>query len=137
MKHISKTLRIETKKKIELIDITSELEDFVEKCGIKNGYCLVYLPHATAALVLNENEEGLTEDILRKIEELFPVRGDYLHNRIDDNAHAHLASTFLGTSRIFPIIEGRLIRGTWQNLFFAELDGPRKSRTVIFQAIGE
>jgi secondary thiamine-phosphate synthase enzyme len=137
MKVTSKIIKISTKEKIELIDITAELEKFVKESGIRNGFCLVYVPHATATLILNEHEEGLIEDFKKKIEEIFPRNAGYLHDRIDDNAHAHLASGMIGTSRIFPIIDGKLIRGTWQNLFLVELDGPKYSRNVVFQIIGE
>ncbi len=136
MKSVHKILRFSTKQRIQVIDITRELEDFVSKSGIKNGFCLVHVPHATAALILNENEEGLIEDIKRKITEEFPIKANWMHDRIDDNAYAHLASSFIGTTRIFPIIEGNLIRGTWQNLLFIELDGPRSNREVVFQMLG-
>ena len=137
MKVINQTITLSTKQKIQLIDITYELEKFVKESKVSNGICIVHVPHATAALILNENEEGLVEDFKKKIEELFPRNAGYMHDRIDDNAHAHLASGIIGTSRIFPIIEGKLVRGTWQNLFLVELDGPRYSRNIIFQIIGE
>jgi secondary thiamine-phosphate synthase enzyme len=88
-------------------------------------------------VIANEHENGLMEDILSKIEDLFPESASYAHNAIDDNAHAHLASAFLGHSRMFPIVDGRLIRGTWQSIFLVELDGPRSRRNVCLQAIGE
>ncbi|HLI45945.1 MAG TPA: secondary thiamine-phosphate synthase enzyme YjbQ [Geobacterales bacterium] len=137
MKIISKTINIATKQRIQFIDITNELEKFVKESGVRNGICLVHVPHATAALILNENEIGLIEDFKRKISELFPMNAGYLHDRIDDNAYAHLASGIIGTSKIFPIVEGELVRGTWQNLLLTELDGPRSSRKVIFQVMGE
>lgn len=137
MKVFSKVTTISTKKKVDIIDITDMLEEFVANLEIKNGICLVHVPHATAALILNENEEGLVEDIKRKILEEFPEKAGWLHDRIDDNAYAHLASSFLGTTKIFPLINGRLIRGTWQNLLLVELDGPRSSRKIVFEALGE
>ena len=75
--------------------------------------------------------------MLEKIEALFPVSAPYNHNAIDDNADAHLASAFFGHSRTFPISDGKMIRGTWQNIFLVELDGPRQRREVIVQVIGD
>jgi conserved hypothetical protein TIGR00149 len=137
MKVISKVLKIETKKKIELIDITSDVDSFVKESNVKNGYCLIFAPHATAAIIANENERGLINDIIRKIKEEFPQEYNWEHDRIDDNAYAHLASSFIGSSKVFPIIDGKLIRGTWQNIFLVELDGPRFIRNVVLQIIGE
>ena len=91
---------------------------------------MVSVPHATAAIIANENERGLLNDILTKVLETFPQSLAYAHNRIDDNADAHLAATFLGHSRTFPVEDHRLVRGTWQNIFVVELDGPRTRREV-------
>lgn len=109
----------------------------VESAEIKNGICIISVPHATAAVIANEHERGLMQDILAKVEDVFPRSWSYGHNAIDDNADAHLAAAFLGHSRTFPIVDGRLIRGTWQNIFVVELDGPRSRREVWLQIIGE
>lgn len=129
--------RISTKERVELIDITTIVEESVRRSGIRNGFCLVYAPHATAAIIANENEGGLVRDIVKALSELFPRNGKWLHNRIDDNAAAHIASSIISSSRIFPVIDGRLVRGTWQNIFFVELDGPRGVRRILIQVIGE
>jgi secondary thiamine-phosphate synthase enzyme len=110
---------------------------FVENTRIKNGICIISVPHATAAVIANEHENGLMRDVLAKVEDLFPVSSSYRHNAIDDNADAHLAAAFLGHSRMFPVVDGQLIRGTWQNVFVVELDGPRSRREVWLQIIGE
>jgi secondary thiamine-phosphate synthase enzyme len=98
---------------------------------------VVSVPHATAAVIVNEHETGLMQDMLAKVEDAFPISRSYRHNTIDDNADAHLAAAFLGHSRMFPIVNGRVVRGTWQNVFIVELDGPRSRREVWLQAIGE
>jgi secondary thiamine-phosphate synthase enzyme len=110
--------------------------NFVNGGQIKNGVCVISAPHATAAVIANEHENGLMKDILQKIEEQFPKSSRYAHNAIDDNADAHLAAAFLGHSRTFPIVDGKLVRGTWQNIFLVELDGPRSRREVYLQSIG-
>jgi len=132
-----KILLLSTKERVELIDITKSVEEFVGKQAIKDGFCLVYAPHATAAIIANENEPGLIGDIIKEIEKEFPRNAKWEHNRIDNNAAAHLASSFIGASRVFPIIGGKLERGTWQNIFLVELDGPRNNRRVIIQVMGE
>jgi len=127
---------LSTHERFELVDITDKVESIVAKSGIRNGLCLVYAPHATAAIIANENEHGLINDILDYIRENFPPEKPWRHNMIDDNAHAHIASAMIGSSRIFPVRDGRLVRGTWQNIFFVELDGPRRSRRILVEVIG-
>lgn len=134
---LSKVLTLSSSERRQLIDVTHEVLSFVEHGGVANGVCVVSLPHATAAVVVNENEKGLVRDILAKIEDLFPESSRYAHNAIDDNADAHLAASFLGHSRTFPITNGRVVRGTWQNIFLVELDGPRSRREIHIQIIGE
>ncbi|MCQ5340727.1 MAG: secondary thiamine-phosphate synthase enzyme YjbQ [Candidatus Methanomethylicia archaeon] len=131
-----KEIVINTKRRREVIDITEEVEKFVSESKINNGICLVYSKHATSAIIINENESGLLEDIIRKINEDYPIEKEWLHNRIDDNADAHLASTFIGTSVTIPIKDGKLCLGTWQDIFFLELDGPRIGRKVIIEVLG-
>jgi secondary thiamine-phosphate synthase enzyme len=103
---------------------------------VKDGICVVSAPHATAAILVNENERRLIDDMLTKIEELFPSSARYSHNSIDDNADAHLAAVFIGHSKTFPISESKLVRGTWQSVFLVELDGPRQRREVHIEILG-
>ena len=131
---MQKIIELNTSKKRELVDITQPVEEFVQNSNVKDGICVVYVPHATGALIVNENEAGLKEDILNFIEKLVP-KNQYLHNRIDDNAEAHIVSSIIGTEKTFIIEKGELIRGTWQNIFFVELDGPRKNRQVAIKVI--
>ena len=133
------TKRLTTKSSIrrQLIDLTSEVTRFVHEAHVEQGVCMVSVPHATAALLVNEHEAGLLDDLLARIEALFPASAHYRHNAIDDNADAHLAAAFLGHTRNFPVCDGEIVRGTWQNLFLVELDGPRAHREVVLQVIGE
>jgi secondary thiamine-phosphate synthase enzyme len=121
----------------QLIDLTSEVSRIVRDAGVKEGMCMVSVPHATAAVLANEHETGLMRDMLARIDALFPESGAYEHNAIDDNADAHIAAAFLGHSRSFPVSNGELVRGTWQNIFLVELDGPRSRREVVVQVIGD
>ncbi|MCD6488571.1 MAG: YjbQ family protein [Desulfurococcales archaeon] len=137
MKTYFHEITLSTDRRFQLIDITHEVEEAVRKSGIRNGLCLVFAPHATAAIVANEHESGLVEDILTKIREFVQPERRWRHNIIDDNAHAHIGSALFGSERIFPVRDGRLIRGTWQNIFLVEMDGPRHRRYVIVEVIGE
>ena len=123
-------IRFSTSKKIEVIDITEKVEEVVRKSNVGDGVCIIHAPHATAAVILNENESGLKKDIENFIRETFFNR-EYEHNKIDDNGASHMASIFLGPTKVIPIKDGELLRGTWQNILFVELDGPRSLRRVI------
>lgn len=137
MRILFNEIYVKSRERIELIDITNEIEKIVNESDVKNGFCVIFVPHATAALIVNEHESGLLIDIVNKIKELFPLNGRYQHNIIDDNAHAHIASSIIGSEKIFPIKDGRIIRGTWQNIFLVELDGPRSQRKIIVEIIGD
>jgi len=134
---VQKILTFSSSERRQLIDITTEVHEFVSNGEVRNGVCIITVPHATAAVISNEHERGLMSDILTKIEDLFPESSRYAHNAIDDNADAHLAASFLGHSRTFPVMDRKIIRGTWQNIFLVELDGPRSRRLVHLQVIGE
>ncbi|KUH33405.1 hypothetical protein APY94_06165 [Thermococcus celericrescens] len=134
---LTRELRFQTKGEIDLIDITREVERIVEESGIENGQVLVFVPGATGAIVTIEHESGLLEDFKRALRELIPKGKGYLHDRIDDNAHSHLRATLLGASECFPVVDGRLVRGTWQQIFFVELDVIPRHRRVVVHVMGE
>jgi secondary thiamine-phosphate synthase enzyme len=123
-----------TKAPREFIDLTGQVEELVVRSKVPDGFCLIFAPHATAALYLNENERRLKADILDFLEWLVKDK-TYKHNLIDNNAQAHILSSLIGTSITLPIENGRLVRGTWQNIFFVELDGPRSQREVIVKTV--
>lgn len=122
-------LNVKTEKRIELIDITAQVREEVRKSGIKHGACVLSTRHTTAGIIVNENESGLREDILELLNRLVPEGAGYSHDRIDNNGDAHLKAVLLGASEALPITDGKLELGTWQSIFFAEMDGPR-NRTV-------
>jgi len=137
MRVVTKELHFSTRGEIDLVDITRDVERIVEESGIENGQVLVFVPGATGAIVTIEHESGLLEDFKRALKELIPKGKGYLHDRIDDNAHSHLRATLLGASECFPVVDGRLLRGTWQQIFFVELDVRPRHRRVIVQVMGE
>ena len=121
---------VSTEKRYQLIDITEKVEKIVKKSPIKEGLVLVFVPHSTAGILLTENEEGLKEDFLKVFEKA--VKGiDFLHNQIDNNADSHILAGIVGQGRILPIENGKLVRGTWQQIFLAEFDGPRTRQVIV------
>lgn len=123
-------ISINTDQRYQLVDITNQVESVVAESKIKEGLCLVFVAHSTAAIVLTENERGLKNDWLAVLKKL--VSGfDFEHNRIDDNADSHILSGLLGQGKVLPIENGRLVRGNWQQIFLVELDGPRTRRVTI------
>ncbi|MEM7825566.1 MAG: secondary thiamine-phosphate synthase enzyme YjbQ [Candidatus Aenigmatarchaeota archaeon] len=136
MKVYQENFEVKSSRRREIIDITEEIERIAEKSKIKNGLCLIFLPHATSAIVFEESEPSLIKDIENFLEKNFPKSAEYNHNIIDDNADAHLASGFIGQSRIYPLKNGRIVRGRWQRALLIELDGP-KNREVHLTIIGE
>jgi len=131
-------LKLNTTSRFQLLDITGDVENTVKRSSIRNGIVVVHAPHATASIIVNEHEPGLLEDILEKVKEFTePGSSKWRHNRIDDNAHAHIGSALFGSTRIFPVVNGRVVRGTWQNIFFLEMDGPRSVREITVLVMGE
>jgi secondary thiamine-phosphate synthase enzyme len=130
-------IRLNTKTRKELVDITEKVASAVSQSGLRDGICLVHSTHSTSALVINEDEGGLRNDILKKVSEDYPVGVGWQHDRIDDNADGHLAGTFIGPSITLPVRGGRMILGTWQSIFFLELDGPRTGRRIVVEILGE
>ncbi|MHA1268604.1 MAG: secondary thiamine-phosphate synthase enzyme YjbQ [Candidatus Helarchaeota archaeon] len=128
----NKKLNVKTNKSIELINITSKINDFIRELGIKNGFLLVYTRHTTTGIIINENESRLLEDIKNALQKLVPRGIGYKHDQIDNNAHSHIIATLLGNSISIPIIDGLLELGSWQSIIFVELDGPR-NRSIILQ----
>jgi secondary thiamine-phosphate synthase enzyme len=125
-------LTIETTKRYAIIDVTPQIAAAVAASGTTAGLCSIYTPHATAALTINENADpNIGVDLLRALDRLIPEHDGWLHDRIDNNAAAHIKAAIIGPSETVPIVDGKLALGTWQNVFFCEFDGPRGARRVI------
>lgn len=128
-------ITIQTMQPKDVIDISAMVDEVVCKSGVKNGICLVFVPHATVGLMLNEFEPRIKQDYLKWFEDFFPKK-DWFHNQIDDNAEAHLKSAIIGPSIAIPVDGGKLAKGIWQSILLCEFDGPR-SRTFTVQVIGK
>jgi len=123
--------KVRTGKKYEVIDLTAQVAAAVRDSQGSEGICGVYVPHATAALVINENDDqqiGL--DLLDALDKLIPA-GGWRHDQIDSNGAAHLKAAILGPSEMIPVQNGRLALGTWQAIMLVELDGPRDRKVIV------
>ncbi len=121
---------VRTRRKRELVDITKRVQEAVRASGVEEGMCCVYVPHATAAVVVNENADPqVCEDLLDALAKLFPD-GVWRHDRVDNNASAHLKAAVTGPGQVIPVLRGQLALGRWQAVMLAEFDGPRE-RTVM------
>jgi secondary thiamine-phosphate synthase enzyme len=136
MKIITKDFGVSSKQRNQAIDITSKVGDAVSQAGITEGDAIIYCPHTTAAITINENADpSVMHDMLLTLSELIPQhRSGYRHS--EGNSDAHCKSSIIGCSKQVLIKDGRLALGTWQGIFFCEFDGPR-SRTVFVQVRGE
>jgi secondary thiamine-phosphate synthase enzyme len=120
---------VKTGRSSDLIDITDSVQAAVGRSGVKNGICVVYLPHTTAGILINENESGFLFDLLKWLDDQVPVKGSYRHP--DGNAHAHIKASLVGVSKHLAIRDGRLALGTWQSVFLSEFDGPRTRKVLV------
>ncbi len=133
---------LHTRKRMEILDITEDVQKVVKESGIENGLVSLWVPHATAAIAVNEHDIDLWEDILVAFERLVPLKADYRHNAKygwtpgEQNAHAHILNSLIKPDVAIPLRAGRMQLGTWQSILFIEMDGSR-TRTVNVQVMGE
>ena len=139
MKSLTEYLTFKTRSKKEFVNITSDIEELVQKSSIKEGICLVNAMHITASVFINDNESGLHHDYDKWLEELAPHDpiDQYKHNDTgEDNADAHLKRQVMGREVIIAITDGNLDFGPWESIFYGEFDGQRSKR-VLVKIIGE
>lgn len=132
-----RTFEIDTREHEQVVDITGRVARVVTESGVVDGICSVFAAHATAAVTINENADpNIGVDFMAALGKMVKDHDGWLHDRIDDNAAAHVKSAMVGPSETIPVEGGRLALGTWQNVFFCEFDGPRKGRRVIVTVLG-
>jgi len=123
-------LSIRTHSQSELMDITPLVRDIVHKSKIESGVCYIFVPHTTAGITMNENADpSVKQDILSELDKLVPWQGNYTH--LEGNAAAHIKASLLGSAEMIPVEDGDLVLGTWQGVFFAEFDGPRRREVWV------
>ena len=123
-------LSVKTSAKTELIDITSNIAKWVKESGVGEGLCMLYVPHTTAAITINESADpSVRGDIMMVLNQIIPWDANYKH--LEGNSPAHVKSTLVGASELVAIENGSLVLGTWQGLFFCEFDGPRTRKVHV------
>ena len=125
-----KEISLKTNSRVEMIDITAAVQKAVGEEKIEEGICLVYTPHTTAAVTINENADpDVPRDIIAALDRVVPISANYRH--AEGNSAAHVKSSLVGASEMVIIENGRLVLGTWQSIFFCEFDGPRTRRFMV------
>ncbi|NMB19972.1 MAG: YjbQ family protein [Firmicutes bacterium] len=123
-------LDVRTTQDQQFIDLTRDVQRRVEEKQVSDGLVLVYVPHTTAGVTINENSDpDVVRDMIHSLNQVFPVEGDYHH--YEGNSHAHIKASFMGSSCTIPIVNGQLLLGTWQGVYFCEFDGPRHRKVHV------
>lgn len=122
--------RIQTTKPQQFINITNKVADEVKKSNVRDGIAVVYVPHTTAGVTINESADpDVVKDMISALDKTYPVHGDYLH--FEGNSHAHIKASLMGSSCTVIIQDGKLLLGTWQGIYFCEFDGPRNRKFYV------
>ena len=129
------TLRVRTKRRTQVVDVTTEVQAIVAKSGVEQGVCQVYVPHTTAGVSINEHADpDVATDFEGFMDRLIPQRGPYRH--AEGNSDSHAKTILTGTSQQIFVEKGRLVLGRWQGIFFCEYDGPRE-RTMQVKVVAD
>lgn len=122
--------RIQTAKPQQFINITSMVAEAVKSSDVQDGLAVVYVPHTTAGVTINENADpDVVRDMISALDKTYPVQGEYLH--CEGNSHAHIKASLMGPSCTVIITDGKLLLGTWQGIYFCEFDGPRNREFYV------
>ncbi len=124
------TFQVRTSTQTELINITHSVQEAVKKIGVEDGICVVFVPHTTAGVTINENADpSVVHDILMELNKIVPFKDQYHH--MEGNSSAHIKASLVGCSEIVLVESGRLVLGTWQGIFLCEFDGPRNRKIHV------
>lgn len=124
------TFQVKSSRRTDFIDITHSVQEVIQKSGVGEGVCHIFIPHTTAAVTINENADpSVTQDIMMILNKLIPSVGDYRH--LEGNSPAHIRSSLMGCSETVFVESGKLVLGTWQGIFFCEFDGPRSRKVYV------
>ncbi len=124
------TFQVATSTQTEFIDITRSVQEAVKKTGVGDGFCIVFIPHTTAAVTINENADpSVARDIVMELNKIIPFKDQYHHS--EGNSPAHIKASLVGCSEIVFVESGKLVLGTWQGIFFCEFDGPRNRKVHV------
>ena len=124
------TFQVMTTTQTEFIEITYSVQEAVQKTGMRDGICLIFIPHTTAAVTINENADpSVVQDIVMELNKIVPFKDQYRH--MEGNSPAHIKASLMGCSEIVLVESGKLVLGTWQGIFFCEFDGPRNRKVHV------
>ena len=125
-----KQFSVKTQVRSQMIDITAQIRSIVKECRMESGICIIFVPHTTAAVTINENADpDVPRDILTQLDKTIPQQGNYLHS--EGNSAAHIKASIFGASETVLVERGELVLGTWQSIFFCEFDGPRTRQVLV------
>lgn len=125
-----RTFQVRSSQRTDFIDITRSVQEAVEKSGVTEGVCIVFIPHTTAAVTINENADpSVIEDMAMAMNKIVPFEDRYRH--LEGNSPAHIKSSLVGCSQTVFVESGKLVLGTWQGIFFCEFDGPRSRKVHV------
>lgn len=124
------TFQVRTSARTEFIDVTRSVEEAVRQTGVGDGICIIFIPHTTAAVTINENaDSNVVQDIIMELNKIVPFKDHYRHT--EGNSPSHIKASLLGCSQIVFVESGKLVLGTWQGIFFCEFDGPRDRKVHV------
>jgi len=124
------TFQVKTTTQTEFIEITHSVQEALQKIGMRDGICLIFIPHTTAAVTINENADpSVIQDIVMELNKIVPFKDQYRH--MEGNSPAHIKASLMGCSEIVLVESGKLFLGTWQGIFFCEFDGPRNRKVHV------
>jgi len=124
------TFQVRTSSQTEFVDITRSVQEAVKKTGVAEGICIIFIPHTTAGVTINENADpSVVQDIILELNKIVPFKDQYRH--MEGNSPAHIKATLVGCSQMVFVESGKLVLGTWQGIFFCEFDGPRSRKVHV------
>jgi len=124
------TFQVRTSAQTEFIDVTRSVQEAVKKTGVEDGICIIFIPHTTAAVTINENADpSVVQDIIMELNKIVPFKDQYRH--MEGNSPSHIKASLMGCSQIVFVESGKLVLGTWQGIFFCEFDGPRNRKVHV------
>jgi len=124
------TFKVRTSAQTEFIDVTRSVQEAVKKTGVEDGICIIFIPHTTAAVTINENAEpNVVQDIIMELNKIVPFQDPYRH--MEGNSPSHIKASLAGCSQVVFVESGKLVLGTWQGIFFCEFDGPRDRKVHV------
>ncbi len=127
---MTRQIGIETKKRVEMVEITTQVRSIVHEADVEEGHCMVFVPHTTCGITINENADpNVKVDMVNGINKIVPFDDGYAH--LEGNSAAHIKASIMGFTQMIPLVKGELVLGEWQGIYLFEFDGPRTRRVIV------